>query len=90
LEIFQVLTPPIVAVIEKKPQRISPCSEEANGSDAEACRKPGNLQMAVEAFEKQFILDALKQNQGHRAKTAAMLGIDRKTLYTKLKKYRVI
>ena len=46
--------------------------------------------MAVEAFEKQFILDALKQNQGHRAKTAAMLGIDRKTLYTKLKKYRVI
>lgn len=46
--------------------------------------------MAVEAFEKQFILDALKQNQGHRAKTAAMLGIDRKTLYTKLKKYGVI
>lgn len=84
------MTSPIVAVSEKKHQRISPCSEERNGSNAEVCQKSGNLQMAVEAFEKQFILEALKQNQGHRAKTAAMLGIDRKTLYTKLKKYGVI
>jgi DNA-binding NtrC family response regulator len=84
------LTPPIVAVAKKKHQKISPCSEEGNDSNTEACRKPGNLQIAVEAFEKRFILDVLKQNQGHRAKTAAMLGIDRKTLYTKLKKYRVI
>jgi DNA-binding NtrC family response regulator len=60
-----------------------------NGINSEVSRKPSNLQMAVEEFEKQFILDALRQNQGHKAKTAAMLGIDRKTLYTKLKKYGV-
>jgi DNA-binding NtrC family response regulator len=77
-------------VAKKKQQKISLRFEEGKDSNTEACRKSGNLHMAVEAFEKQFILDTLKQNQGHRAKTAAMLGIDRKTLYTKLKKYRII
>ena len=53
-------------------------------------QEPQNLWMVLEEFEKQFLIDALKQNQGHRGKTAAILGIDRKTLYTKLKKYGVI
>ena len=61
-----------------------------NGSVAEAGQKSRNLRMAVEEFEKQFITETLEQNRGHRGKTAAMLGIDRKTLYTKLKKYGVI
>lgn len=45
-----------------------------------------NLRSAIEAFEKHFILNALNQNQWHRGKVAALLGIDPKTLYTKIKK----
>jgi len=45
-----------------------------------------NLRSAMEVFEKRFILNALNQNQWRRAKVASMLGIDPKTLYTKMKK----
>ncbi|MBU4425712.1 MAG: hypothetical protein KKB35_03155, partial [Proteobacteria bacterium] len=45
-----------------------------------------NLYSAMEVFEKRFILNALNQNQWHRGKVASMLGIDPKTLYTKMKK----
>jgi transcriptional regulator with PAS, ATPase and Fis domain len=45
-----------------------------------------NLYSAIEVFEKRFILNALNQNQWRRGKVAAMLGIDPKTLYTKMKK----
>jgi formate hydrogenlyase transcriptional activator len=49
-----------------------------------------SLYTAMEKFEKRFITKAFEHNQGNRKNTAAMLGIDRKTLYTKLKKYGVI
>ena len=49
-----------------------------------------SLYTAMEEFEKRFITKAFEHNQGNRKNTAAMLGIDRKTLYTKLKKYGVI
>jgi transcriptional regulator with PAS, ATPase and Fis domain len=45
-----------------------------------------NFRSAINAFEKRFILNALNQNQWHRGKVAAMLGIDPKTLYIKMKK----
>ncbi|MCP4401202.1 MAG: hypothetical protein GY801_28380 [bacterium] len=48
------------------------------------------LQDLIEAYEKKLLLDALHKNLGYRANTAAMLGIDRKTLYTKLKKYGIV
>lgn len=64
--------------------------KEDHRSETKDSRNPQNLRAAMEEFEKQFILDVLKQNLGHRGKTAAALGIDRKTLYTKLKKYGVI
>ena len=74
-------------MVEKISQRTSRLFEADNDSTEEARQKAQNLRMALEEFEKQFIIDTLNQNQGHRTKTAAMLGIDRKTLYTKLKKY---
>jgi PAS domain S-box-containing protein len=48
-----------------------------------------SLYKAIEAFEKRFVLEVFEQNYKNRKNTAALLGIDRKTLYTKLKKYGV-
>jgi PAS domain S-box-containing protein len=51
--------------------------------------RPSNvpdLREAVERFEKDFILSVLNHNQWHRGKAANALGIDPKTLYTKMKK----
>ena len=45
-----------------------------------------DLRSAMEIFEKRFILNALNQNRWHRGKVASALGIDPKTLYTKMKK----
>lgn len=78
-------------MIEKINQSLSGLlRSSANDSIMQSRQKAQNLRTALEEFEKQLIIDALEQNQGHRAKTAEMLGIDRKTLYTKLKKYGVL
>ncbi len=45
-----------------------------------------NLQKAIQAFEKQFILKTLNECRWHRGKVAARLGINPKTLYIKMKK----
>lgn len=42
-----------------------------------------------EAAEKKRILDALKQTGNNKSKAALLLGIDRKTLYNKLKLYDI-
>ncbi|MDY0095197.1 MAG: sigma 54-interacting transcriptional regulator [Candidatus Vecturithrix sp.] len=47
------------------------------------------LPEAVKAFEKQYIADALVQNQQHKLNTAKMLGIPRSTLFRKIKDYRL-
>jgi DNA-binding NtrC family response regulator len=44
------------------------------------------LKEALENFEKQFILHALKTNMWRKGKTASYLGIDPKTLYRKTAK----
>jgi DNA-binding NtrC family response regulator len=74
-------------MVEEISQRTAMLLESADASPEEARKKAQSLRMALEEFEKQFIIDTLNQNRGHRTKTAAMLGIDRKTLYTKMKKY---
>jgi DNA-binding NtrC family response regulator len=43
------------------------------------------LYPALRDFERQYLRQALKANQGSRARTAAMLGISRKTLWEKLR-----
>ncbi len=45
------------------------------------------LDDAIQEFEQQYILRLLTLNRGHRGKTSETLGINRKTLYLKLKKY---
>lgn len=43
----------------------------------------------LEEMEKEHILWTLELNNGHRSKTAQSLGIDRKTLWMKMKKYGI-
>ncbi len=45
------------------------------------------LSDAVGAFEKAYIEHLLKENQWHRSRVAALLGIDRRTLFRKMKIY---
>lgn len=58
-------------------------------------RMPGNAAESVQKplfdkdDEKRRIMDALKQAGNNKSKAAAMLGIDRKTIYNKLKQYGV-
>ena len=47
------------------------------------------LDQAVADYEKATILNALKNYDGHKTKTAAALGISRATLFNKMKKYGI-
>lgn len=75
--------------IEQLNQSVSQLLEADQATPETAQEKARDLRFALDAFEKQLIIDALKQHEGHREKTATMLGIDRKTLYLKMKKYAV-
>jgi DNA-binding NtrC family response regulator len=43
----------------------------------------------LEEIEKHHILMVLNETKGHKGKAASLLGVDRKTLYTKIKKYEL-
>lgn len=62
-------------------------------SDFDALRKrsPSGdvLAQATEAFERSFILRIMEQNDWNQTKTAEQLGIHRKTLEYKIKKYEI-
>jgi two-component system cell cycle sensor histidine kinase/response regulator CckA len=49
-----------------------------------------NFREVVEAYEKRVIANALAQNLDNTAKTAASLGLPLRTLYRKIKKYRLL
>ena len=49
----------------------------------------GGLKTALVAPERQIILNALESNGWNRQKTAGALGINRTTLYKKMKKYDI-
>jgi PAS domain S-box-containing protein len=51
--------------------------------------RPGTLTEMVDAVEKDLILQALEANRWHRGNTAAKLGVDRKTLFNKLKRHKI-
>jgi len=50
---------------------------------------PTSKVYSLEELEKQHIGRVLQETKGHRGQTASLLGIDRKTLYQKIKKYRL-
>jgi len=58
--------------------------------DSEVEREDLSFQKAIETFEKRLILRSLEQNQWHRTKTSRALGLPRKTLFRKIKKYGLL
>ncbi len=48
------------------------------------------LQDAVNGYEKKILLHYLKKSQWNQSKAASSLGINRKTLYSKIKKYHLL
>ncbi len=66
----------------------SKISETSNFGDSIYPRKMA-LDHAVADYEKATILNALKNFQGHKVKTAAALRISRTTLFNKMKKYGI-
>ncbi len=69
-------------------QTIAPGGELSNFGENP---HPGKiaLDQAMANYEKATILNALKNSQGHKVKTAATLGISRAALYVKMKKYGI-
>lgn len=49
-----------------------------------------SLSQSVEAYEKKLLEKALKNNNWHKTRSAEALKIDRKTLFNKMKKYRLL
>ena len=63
--------------------------EDPDRATLELPGTPGSLRNAMVAPERQIILNALEQNGWNRQKTSAALGINRTTLYKKMKKYDI-
>jgi two-component system response regulator AtoC len=56
----------------------------SSSADAESGERP-----SLEEMEKNYILRVLKEANGNQSRASQLLGIDRKTLYLKLKKYGI-
>ena len=48
-----------------------------------------NLQDAMKHYEREILLNCLKKNQWNQSKVASILGVNRKTLYSKIKKHGI-
>jgi DNA-binding NtrC family response regulator len=73
-------------------------AERATPHDPAAARVPATPgaefapfdaeRLTLDALERRYILHVLAQERGHQSRAADRLGIDRRTLYRKLKEYR--
>ncbi|PIE32735.1 hypothetical protein CSA56_14190 [candidate division KSB3 bacterium] len=74
---------------------ISSTSQNVFVETAKTLRMPSdvpcpNLRDAVEDFEEAYIRRVLHLYRGKRGRAARALGIDRKTLYLKMRKYHLL
>jgi len=65
------------------------CLPEEVLQAARLAPSPPNLSTAFENEEARIITDALRRNAGNRTRTAEELGIDKSTLWRKMKKYNI-
>ena len=56
----------------------------------EAGPTPRSLREALEDSERRILLEALQRNGGRRLETARMLGVNRTTLFNKMRKYELM
>ena len=82
LEVFDSL-------INKDGKDAAPLQEENPDADVPDPGRYGTLRDALQDYEKRIITRCLKQNHGRRGQAAAILGINRKTLYDKIQKYGI-
>lgn len=74
---------------EKKQSGNSNAADPATESDAVMAASNASLPESVDAYEKRLILQALEKAKWHRGRAADALGIHRRTLFKKIKKYRI-
>jgi DNA-binding NtrC family response regulator len=72
-----LLTPEVL------PERV-----RASGGSAAFIARARQQHLTLREMEREYILEAVRQTGGNRSRAAAMLGLDRKTLYRKLTEYR--
>lgn len=63
--------------------------EELKETPSTSSSPTSSITLKNEEVEKEYILKALKQTGYNKTKAAQLLGIDRKTLYNKLKHYQI-
>ncbi|MEO6526194.1 MAG: sigma 54-interacting transcriptional regulator [Gemmatimonadaceae bacterium] len=72
----------LVSTAERLPVGAGTDGIDVQGLDLGAAR------VTLEQLERVYILHVLEQEAGHQSRAAVRLGIDRRTLYRKLKQYR--
>lgn len=65
-----------------------PCPNRALGQDLQALPNPEPLDHYLARIERDYLRHCVSQNHGQMMKTANSLGISRKTLWEKLKRYK--
>jgi DNA-binding NtrC family response regulator len=53
-----------------------------------AAVSPADVSLGLDDLERERVFEALARTGGHRARAAKLLGIDRRTIYRKLERYR--
>ncbi len=78
------------AVVIEDADEITVASLPAHIRGTESQSEPANQEIkSLGQLEKEHIIRTLKATDGNRSKTARLLGIDRKTLYDKIKRYGI-
>ncbi|MDB4884331.1 MAG: Sigma-54 dependent transcriptional regulator [Gemmatimonadetes bacterium] len=72
----------LASTTERSPAGLGAARIELSGVDLNAAR------VTLGQLERAYILHVLDQESGHQSRAAVRLGIDRRTLYRKLKQYR--
>ena len=62
---------------------------EKDRSERELLERARDERWTIERLEREYILDVLQSVHGHRGNAAEILGIDRRTLYRKLKEFAI-
>ncbi|MEJ2679661.1 MAG: helix-turn-helix domain-containing protein [Gemmatimonadota bacterium] len=68
--------------------RFEPPQRERGRPERELVTRAREERWDLERLEREYILEVLEEVGGHRGNAADLLGIDRRTLYRKLKQYQ--